>query len=310
MEVLKLENVCKTIGKRQIVKNLNLKVNEGEIFGFLGPNGAGKTTTIKMIVGFLNPTSGKIYINGKDISKNRVEAIKNTAAIVEVPEMYPYLSAKENLKQLVRLDKEIHEDEIYKVLELVKLKERMEDKVKKFSLGMKQRLGIAQVIMGNKKIWILDEPTNGLDADGMIYFRNLFKKFVKERGVTIFISSHMLSEMEVLCDRIAFLDHGEIKSIEAMNDTHKKEDFDKYEMIAEESEKAIKILNTVSFVRSSKLKENSIEIIMDKNCYYELVKQLVHSDIKFERLNKIDRSLEDRYMEIIGESEKNNAFNN
>jgi ABC-2 type transport system ATP-binding protein len=133
MEVLKLENVCKTIGKKQIVKNLNLKVNEGEIFGFLGPNGAGKTTTIKMIVGFLNPTSGKIYIDGKDISKNRVEAIKNTAAIVEVPEMYPYLSAKENLKQLVRLDKEIHEDEIYKVLELVKLKERMEDKVKKFS---------------------------------------------------------------------------------------------------------------------------------------------------------------------------------
>lgn len=310
MEVLKLQNVCKSIGKKQIVKNLNLTVNKGEIFGFLGPNGAGKTTTIKMLVGFLSPSSGNIYIQGENISKNRIEAIKDISAIVEVPEMYPYLSAEENLKQLMRLDKEIHEEEVYKALELVKLKERKEDKIKKFSLGMKQRLGIAQVIMGNKKIWILDEPTNGLDADGMIYFRKLFKKFATEKGVTIFISSHMLSEMEVLCDRIAFLDHGELKSIETINDTHKEEDFDKYEMAAEENEKAIEFLNTVSFIRSSKIKNDIIEIIMDRNSYYELVKQLVRNEIKFEMLNKINRSLEDRYMEIIGEGEKNNDFNN
>lgn len=310
MEVLKLQNVCKSIGKKQIVKNLNLTVNKGEIFGFLGPNGAGKTTTIKMLVGFLSPSSGNIYIQGENISKNRIEAIKDISAIVEVPEMYPYLSAEENLKQLMRLDKEIHEEEVYKALELVKLKERKEDKIKKFSLGMKQRLGIAQVIMGNKKIWILDEPTNGLDADGMIYFRKLFKKFATEKGVTIFISSHMLSEMEVLCDRIAFLDHGELKSIETINDTHKEEDFDKYEMAVEESEKAIEFLNTVSFIRSSKIKNDIIEIIMDKNSYYELVKQLVRNEIKFAMLNKIDRSLEDRYMEIIGEGERNNDFNN
>jgi len=304
MEVLKLENVYKSIGKKQIVKNLNLTVDKGEIFGFLGPNGAGKTTTIKMIVGFLSPSSGKVYIEGKDISKNRIEAIKNIAAIVEVPDMYPYLSAKENLKQLVRLDKKIDEEEVYKALDLVKLSERMDDKVKKYSLGMKQRLGIAQVIMGNKKIWILDEPTNGLDADGMIYFRNLFKKYAAEKGVTIFISSHMLSEMEVLCDKIAFLDNGEIKYIETMNETHKDEDFDKYEMRTGEIEKTIKFLNSISFVRSSEIKDKIIEIIMDKNCYYELVKQLVYSDIEFEMLNKIDRSLEDRYMEIMGEGEK------
>jgi len=304
MEVLKLENVYKSIGKKQIVKNLNLTVDKGEIFGFLGPNGAGKTTTIKMIVGFLSPSSGKVYIEGKDISKNRIEAIKNIAAIVEAPDMYPYLSAKENLKQLVRLDKKIDEEEVYKALDLVKLSERMDDKVKKYSLGMKQRLGIAQVIMGNKKIWILDEPTNGLDADGMIYFRNLFKKYAAEKGVTIFISSHMLSEMEVLCDKIAFLDNGEIKYIETMNETHKDEDFDKYEMRTGENEKTIKFLNSVSFVRSSEIKDKIIEIIMDKNCYYELVKQLVYSDIEFEMLNKIDRSLEDRYMEIMGEGEK------
>ena len=310
MEVLKLENVYKSIGKKQIVKNLNLTVGKGEIFGFLGPNGAGKTTTIKMIVGFLSPSSGKVYIEGKDISKNRIEAIKNIAAIVEVPDMYPYLSAKENLKQLVRLDKKIDEEEVYKALDLVKLSERMDDKVKKYSLGMKQRLGIAQVIMGNKKIWILDEPTNGLDADGMIYFRNLFKKYAAEKCVTIFISSHMLSEMEVLCDKIAFLDNGEIKYIETMNETHKDEDFDKYEMRTGENEKTIKFLNSVSFVRSSEIKDKIIEIIMDKNCYYELVKQLVYSDIEFEMLNKIDRSLEDRYMEIMGEGEKNNVINN
>ncbi|AZV56902.1 ATP-binding cassette domain-containing protein [Clostridium sp. AWRP] len=217
MEVLKLENLSKTIGKREIVKNLNLSVKEGEIFGFLGPNGAGKTTTIKMIVGFLKPTGGKIYINGKEIKDNRISYISNIAAMVEAPDMYPYLTGFQNLKQLSRIDRNVSESDINEAVKLAGLSDRINDKIKKYSLGMKQRLGIAQVIMGNKKIWILDEPTNGLDPSGMIHFRNLFKKYSREKKVTIFISSHILGEMESMCDRVAFLNEGEIKGIEDVN---------------------------------------------------------------------------------------------
>ncbi|WP_243121067.1 ABC transporter ATP-binding protein [Clostridium autoethanogenum] len=217
LEVLRLENLSKSIGKREIVKNLNLSVKEGEIFGFLGPNGAGKTTTIKMIVGFLKPTDGKIYINGKDIKNSRISSISNMAAMVEAPDMYPYLTGDQNLRQLARLDGDISQSQIDEAVKLAGLSDRINDKFKKYSLGMKQRLGIAQVLMGNKKIWILDEPTNGLDPSGMIHFRNLFKKYSREKKVTIFISSHILGEMESMCDRVAFLNEGEIKGIEDVN---------------------------------------------------------------------------------------------
>ncbi|UZQ52706.1 ABC transporter ATP-binding protein [Clostridium kluyveri] len=212
--MLKLENVSKSIGKREIVKNLNLTVNEGEIFGFLGPNGSGKTTTIKMIVGFLKPTRGEIYVYGKSIKNNRISFINSIAAVVEAPDMYLYLTGIENLKQLARLDRNITQSDIDEAVKLVGLGARIGDKFKKYSLGMKQRLGIAQVLMGNKKVWILDEPTNGLDPSGMIHFRNIFKKYSKENKVTIFISSHILGEMESMCDRVAFLNEGEIKGVE------------------------------------------------------------------------------------------------
>ena len=214
MEVLKLENLSKGIGKREIVKNLNLTVNEGEIFGFLGPNGVGKTTTIKMIVGFLKPTKGEIYVYGKSIKNNRASFISSIAAIVEAPDMYPYLTGIENLKQLARMDKNVTQSDIEQAVKLVGLEDRIDDKFKKYSLGMKQRLGLAQVLMGNKKVWILDEPTNGLDPSGMIYFRNIFKKYSRDKKVTIFISSHILGEMETMCDRVAFLNEGEIKGVE------------------------------------------------------------------------------------------------
>ncbi|MCI2039513.1 MAG: ABC transporter ATP-binding protein [Clostridium luticellarii] len=222
MEVLKLQNISKNIGKNKIIKDLSLTINQGEIFGFLGPNGAGKTTTIKMIVGFLKPTSGKIYVYGRDILQHRIESIKNMAAMVESPDMYPYLTGLENLKQLARLDRNIDENNIINALEEVGLKDKMNQKFKTYSMGMKQRLAIAQVLLGNKKLWLLDEPTNGLDPSGIIHFRNLFKKYASKRGVTIFISSHILGEMEVLCDKIAFIKDGRIKGIQDMCKLHGK----------------------------------------------------------------------------------------
>ncbi|WP_143316487.1 ABC transporter ATP-binding protein [Clostridium sp. HBUAS56017] len=207
--MLSLTNVTKYFNGTEVLNNINLNVKEGEIFGFLGPNGAGKSTTMKIICGLLNPDKGTVLINNKDIVKARTSALSELSALIESPKMYPYLSAVENLKQICRLDN-IPLSDLADTIDLVGLKGKENEKVKNYSLGMKQRLGIAQVIMGNKKLWILDEPTNGLDANGVIEFRNMIKKLRKEKGVTIFISSHKLDEMERICDKVAFIHAGEI----------------------------------------------------------------------------------------------------
>ena len=163
--ILKCENLCKTFGKRNILKNVSLEIKEGDILGFIGPNGAGKTTTIKLILGLQNITSGKVTINGYDIEKEFTHAIKRVGAIVENPDMYMYLSGYQNLKLVANLYKGITTERIDKVVKLVKLENRIHDKVSKYSLGMRQRLGIAQAILHNPNLLILDEPTIGLDPE-------------------------------------------------------------------------------------------------------------------------------------------------
>ena len=202
MNVLEVTGLKKKLGKREIIKGINLSVKEGEIFGFLGPNGAGKTTTIRMLVGLIAPNEGEIKICGKDLQKNKEEALKNVGAVVENPELYKYLSGRENLMQIARIRK-VSKDEVDSLIELVGLKDRIDDKVKKYSLGMKQRLGLAAALIGEPKLLILDEPTNGLDPSGIIDFREVVKKAAKERNMAVFISSHILSEVQNLCDRVA-----------------------------------------------------------------------------------------------------------
>ncbi len=163
MEVLQVENIHKKIGKREIIKDVSFSVKEGEIFGFLGPNGAGKTTTIRMMVGLIAPTKGRIKIMGHDIQKERIKSLKNVGCIVENPDMYNDLTGMQNLKYYADLYGDITKERINEVAELVGLKDRINDNVKKYSLGMKQRLGLGQAILSNPKLLILDEPTNGLD---------------------------------------------------------------------------------------------------------------------------------------------------
>ena len=197
MNVLEVKNVRKRLGKRDIIKGIDFEVKEGEIFGFLGPNGAGKTTTIRMLVGLIAPNSGNIIINGHDISKERELALSAVGAVVENPELYTYLSGRENLMQIARVRK-IEKSYVEKIIELVGLKERINDKVRKYSLGMKQRLGLAASLITKPKLLILDEPTNGLDPTGIIEFRKIVKKVAKETNAAIFISSHILSEIQVM----------------------------------------------------------------------------------------------------------------
>ena len=215
MKVLEVKGISKKLSGKEVLKNISFSVEEGEIYGFLGPNGAGKTTTIKIIVGLIEANRGQIMICSKDLKKNREEAIKNVGAIVENPSLYEYLSGYENLMQIARM-KKVSKESVEEIIELVGLKDRIKDKVKRYSLGMKQRLGIGAALIGEPKLLILDEPTNGLDPYGIMELRELMKKLAKERNIAIFISSHILSEIELVCDKVCFIAEGKIMAIEEL----------------------------------------------------------------------------------------------
>jgi len=208
--VLKIENLSKYFGSRKVIDDISFETYAGEVFGFLGPNGAGKTTTIKMIMGLLSRDSGNIFINGADTKKDFEGAMANIGGIVENPEMYNYLTGIQNLRQYKRVRDGVTEERLSEVVRLVGLENRIKDKVKKYSLGMKQRLGIAQSIMHRPKVLILDEPTNGLDPAGIKELRDIFKKMAHEENVGVFVSSHLLSEMELMCDRVGIIVNGRL----------------------------------------------------------------------------------------------------
>ena len=220
--VLECSNLFKRIGKRNIIKNASFDMREGDIIGFIGPNGAGKTTTIKLILGLQKLTNGKVNINGYDIKRQFEKAIEKVGAIVENPESYTYLTGYKNLRLIANLKKDVNRDRIEEVIELVGLKNRIYDKVSKYSLGMKQRLGIAEAILSKPNVLILDEPTNGLDPEGIKDLREIIKKLAKEENMSILISSHNLSELESFCTRILIIQNGEI--IEESNLKEVRED--------------------------------------------------------------------------------------
>ncbi|MFO7161666.1 MAG: ABC transporter ATP-binding protein, partial [[Clostridium] cellulosi] len=217
--VLKTTNLKKCIGKRTIVEGISLELEPGEIFGFLGPNGAGKTTTIRMIVGLSKITEGNIYINGHSVRTEFREAMRDIGCIVENPEMYKYMSGLDNLKIFAKLYKGVDMDRINEVVKLVELEDAIKNKVKTYSLGMKQRLGIAQALLHRPKLLILDEPTNGLDPAGIRALRELLRRLCKEEGMTVFVSSHILAEMQQMCDRVGIINHGHmicVKTVEEL----------------------------------------------------------------------------------------------
>jgi ABC-2 type transport system ATP-binding protein len=206
---LKLEQVEKSIRGKRIIKGMSFSVRAGEVFGFLGPNGSGKTTTIRMMVGLIRPTSGRITVCGYDIQKQPTKALAKVGSIVENPELYPYLTGMENLEHFARMIPGITKEKIAEVVERVELSERIHDKVKEYSLGMRQRLGIAQALLGDPKLLILDEPTNGLDPQGIKELRAFIRQLAEE-GMSVFVSSHLLSEIQLMCDRVAIINKGEL----------------------------------------------------------------------------------------------------
>lgn len=211
--IVKIQNLNKTIKGKHIIKNVNLDFYPGQITGFLGPNGAGKTTTIRMATGLMYPTSGDVIIDGVSLANDFEEAMKNVGVIVENPEMYKFMSGYKNLLHFARMHDNVSKERIDEVVRQVGLEKRIYEKVGTYSLGMRQRLGLAQAMLHSPKFLILDEPTNGLDPAGIREYRAYLRKIAREENISIVVSSHLLAEMELICDRIAVIKNGEIIDI-------------------------------------------------------------------------------------------------
>ncbi len=243
--ILELKNVSKKLGGRKVVDSLSFTVNSGEIFGFLGPNGAGKTTTIKMIVGLLSIDEGEILIEGKSLKKNYEKAMQTIGGIIENPEMYDYMSGMANLKMFAKMHGNISKERINEIIELVGLTGRINDKVKKYSLGMRQRLGLAQALLHEPKLLILDEPTNGLDPAGIKELRDTLRELADKKGVAVLVSSHLLSEMELMCDRFLIIDKGVFTDIKSLEDIREesKDGTAEYNFELSDPQKALELIS-------------------------------------------------------------------
>ena len=206
--VLSAEALTKRFGKREVVSDVSFEIEAGEVFGFLGPNGAGKTTTIRMLVGLARPNHGRVRIGGFDVSRDFARAMSHVGCIVESTDLYPYLTGRENLMHFARMLPDAAEKRIPELATLVALDARLDDRVSTYSLGMRQRLGVAQALLGAPDLLILDEPANGLDPAGIREIRQLIRHLATERGIAIFVSSHLLSEVELTCDRVAIIHRG------------------------------------------------------------------------------------------------------
>src|SRR6478736_2778299 len=208
--VLQVDHVSKVIGKKTILHDVSLSVERGEIFGLLGPNGSGKTTLIRTVVGLIKETEGTITVNGFPLKEQFTSAMKSIGAIIENPEFYDYLTGYQNLKHFANMHEGITSERLDEVIALVKLENSIHAKVKTYSLGMRQRLGVAQAILHKPKLLVLDEPTNGLDPQGIRELRDYLRQLTREEGITVFVSSHLLSEMELMCDTVAIIQNGKL----------------------------------------------------------------------------------------------------
>lgn len=293
--VLKCENLNKKFGKKQILKNVSFEMQEGDILGFIGPNGAGKTTTIKLILGLQSITEGKVCINGYDIEKQFTKAIKKVGAIVENPDLYMYLSGYENLKLIANLYQGIDKERIDEVVKLVKLENRIKDKVSKYSLGMRQRLGIAQAILHKPNLLILDEPTNGLDPEGIKEMRELLVDLAKNEKMAILISSHNLAELDNLCTKVCIIKNGEIIETSDISGI-KREEGKQFKIFEVGDSKKAKVI----LPEAIEVTKNQFKLDISREKIPEIIIKLVENDIKIYGVKEEEKSLEQAFFEKTG----------
>ena len=292
--ILKCDKLNKSFGKKKILKDVSFELYEGDILGFIGPNGAGKTTTIKMILGLQSIDSGSVLINGYDIKKDFEKAILSVGTIVENPDLYMYLTGYENLKLVANMYKNIDKNRIDEVIKIVKLEQRINDKVSKYSLGMRQRLGIAQAILHRPNLLILDEPTNGLDPEGIKELREIIKNLALKENVGVLISSHNLSELESFCNKVVIIKNGKIIDKNNLSDVKKIE----HSYIIEVNN--INNIKNIIGLDIEFISSNTFKVNIDKENIPLIIKKLVDNNINIYMVKEETISLEDAFLKKTG----------
>jgi ABC-2 type transport system ATP-binding protein len=295
---LELKNLTKKIKNKTIVDDLSFSVREGEIFGLLGPNGAGKTTTIRMIVGLISITDGDVFINGTNVRENYEKAMEQVGAIVENPQLYDFMSGYKNLMQYARIMPGVTKERIDEVIKLVDLEYAIHDKVKTYSLGMRQRLGVAQALLHKPNVLILDEPTNGLDPQGIYDLRN-YLRLLANNGTSVIVSSHMLAEMQMMCDRVAIIQHGKLVRIDEITNQEDEADVKVHFQIEGDVHQAKNVLSDMN--PELDVAESGNELIVqvaDLKSIAELNKQLVLAGVLVVGIQRKTKTLEERFLEM------------
>ena len=297
--VVQLRNLTKRVGDKAIVENLTFDIYKGEVFGFLGPNGAGKTTTIRMIMGLISMSEGQVLVNGVDVARNFEEAMKHIGAIVENPEMYKFLSGYDNLWHFAKMTPGVTDERIHEIIRVVGLENRIKEKVSTYSLGMRQRLGLAQALLHNPSVLILDEPTNGLDPAGIRELRDHLRELAEKEGLAVIVSSHLLSEMELMCDRVAIIQNGKLVSVQGIHDLiggGEQENilFEVSDPAA--AQRALAAVGTAVLVMHPK----GVEVNVTRDQIPPLVKALVQANIDIYSVHEVTKTLEESFLEITG----------
>lgn len=298
MELLRIEGLTKIIKKKKILDDLSLAVNSGEIVGFLGPNGAGKTTTIKMIMGLFSITEGQISVCGHDIKTDFENAMQNIGGIVENPDLYKKMTGRQNLEYFASMYDDINKEDIDEIVNLVKMSDRIDDKVKTYSLGMRQRVGIAQALLHKPRLLVLDEPTNGLDPLGIKDLRDLLKYLSKSADVGVFVSSHLLAEMELMCDRICIIDNGVMIGEKSINDEQEtiEDDIYKYTFITNNNDKTLAYFKGIQ--ANCDIEKGNVYIVMKRSEVPKIIKKLTNMDVDIYAVNQTQRSLEQDFLSM------------
>lgn len=294
-KVVEVNNLTKYFGKKKVLDDISFSLEEGQILGFIGPNGAGKTTTIKLILGLQRINSGSVSINGYDIKKDFKKAISRVGAIVESPDLYMYISGMDNLKLIANMYPAVSNERILEVVGLVGLENRINDKVSKYSLGMRQRLGIAASLIHNPNVLILDEPTNGLDPEGIKELRDLLKKLVKKEKVGVLISSHNLAELESFCTDVCLIKNGKIITTMSMEEI-KKVDRTNYKIKLDSTDDLEDILHEDDAILDDKF----IKIYVDEEEIPIIINKLLKKKKKIYEIKEETLSLEDAFISKTG----------
>ncbi|MCL1695623.1 MULTISPECIES: ABC transporter ATP-binding protein [unclassified Lysinibacillus] len=296
--VLQIRNLTKKVNKKVLLEDINLDLFKGEILGLIGPNGAGKSTTLKTILGLASASDGSI-IPKNSLSNNRRAWLGEVGCIVENPSFYEYMSGYDNLWMLSKLYGKRTKKEILEIAELVKLTSAIHKKVSTYSLGMKQRLGVAQSLIHNPQILILDEPTNGLDPQGVIDLRNLLISLAKEKNLSILISSHQLSELDLLCDRFVFINNGRIVQVQSKHQCENKKI--SYTILVQPLQKALDLINEKFPHTNPTIKDQKLIVQLLEIDISEITKFLISNDLNLSEVYVNDESLEETYLKLIKE---------